>query len=116
MVFKFLNNYYILIFRVLLGLTLFFKISNWFIAYSAETNNIINITMFCLIGIAFLAFSWAVNKIIIKLTLLICGIFLIAMNFIPDFETKSIIGITCLLLPLILAKLFPEEEQNLNAF
>ncbi|MCB4807038.1 hypothetical protein LG651_02160 [Tamlana sp. 62-3] len=69
--------------------------------------------MFCLIGIVFLAYSWSVNKIIIKLTLLICGIFLIAMNFIPNFEMKSIIGITCLLLPLILEKLFPEEHQNL---
>lgn len=43
---------------------------------------------------------------------IICGSYLIGMNFIGDFQLKSIIGIVCILAPILVAKLPPEESDN----
>ena len=68
--------------------------------------------MFCLIGVAYLAFSWAFDKFSLKVIFAICGIYLILMNFIPDFSWNSIIGIICILTPMIIAKFLPEEDDD----
>jgi len=109
---EFLKNNTLNIYRILIGIVLIGKISNWFLNYGDETNKILNTAMFCLIGIAYLAFSWAFDKKILKLVLTICGIYLIIMNFIPDFSWNSIIGIVCILTPMIIGKFLPEEEDE----
>jgi len=40
---------------------------------------------------------------------MVCGIYLIAMNFIGDFGLKSIIGITCIWTPMLIARFLTEE-------
>jgi hypothetical protein len=101
-----------IIFQVLLGVVLVGKISNWFLDYSEETNQMLSTTMFTLIGIAYLvgAFSW--DKKLTKLIFLICGTYLIAMNFISDFELKSILAIACILTPMLIARFSPKESDD----
>lgn len=102
------NFYRVAILVVLVG-----KISNWFLNYSDETNKIINTTMFCLIGIMYLFFSWALDKIIHKLILGVCGLYIIIMNFIPSYIWNSILGIVCLIVPLIIGKFFlPDLDDD----
>ncbi len=98
------------IYNILVGIVFIGKISNWFLNYSDETNKILNTTMFCLIGISYLAFSWAFDKIVLKFVFAICGIYVILMNFIPDYSWDSIIGIICILTPMIIGRFLPEEE------
>ena len=109
---EFLKNNTLKIYGILIGIVLVGKISNWFLNYSDETNKILNTAMFCLIGIAYMVFSWTFDKIILKLALAICGTYLIAMNFIPDFSWNSIIGIICIVTPMIIGKFLPNEEND----
>mgnify|MGYP005995152693 CR=1 FL=1 len=108
---EFLKNNTLKIYRILIGIVLIGKISNWFLNYSDETNKILNTAMFCLIGIAYLAFSWSFEKKILKLALAICGIYLVIMPFTTDFSWNSIIGIVCILTPMIIGKFLLDEEE-----
>ncbi len=109
---EFLKNNTSKIYGILIGIILIGKISSWFLNYSNETNKILNTAMFCLIGITYLVSSWAFDKTILKLILAICGIYLIIMNFIPNFSWNSIIGIICILTPIIIGKFLPKEDDN----
>lgn len=101
---------FFIILRVLIGIILIGKISNWFMNYSDETNKIFNVAMFTLIGIAYLVSGFFWDKKLNKIIILICGFYLIIMNFLNDFGTfKSIIGIVCLLTPMLIAKFSSKE-------
>uniref|UniRef100_UPI00404796C4 hypothetical protein n=1 Tax=Flavobacterium sp. TaxID=239 RepID=UPI00404796C4 len=100
------------IFLILIGIVLIGKISNWFLNYSDETNQILNVGMFTLIGIAYLVGGFVWDKKLINIIFLVCGIYLIAMNFIGDFGLKSIIGIICILTPMLIPRLSPEETDE----
>ena len=105
-------NYAIPTYRILLGLVLVGKISDWFLNYSEETNQILNTAMFCLIGLAYVVFAWAFDKKWLKLILGACGCYLILMNFLDDFSFKRIIGIICVLTPVIFGYFMPEEAED----
>ncbi|WP_460219658.1 hypothetical protein [Psychroserpens sp. MEBiC05023] len=98
----------------LLILVLLAKISNWFFRYAPETNDIINTAMYSLIGICYIigAFTW--NKTWIKSILLLSGIYLIVMNFVADFDIKSIIGIICMLTPILIGKFFLKADDDFD--
>lgn len=100
------------IFLILIGIVLIGKISNWFLNYSDETNQILNAGMFTLIGIAYLVGGFVWNKKLINIIFLVCGIYLIAMNFIGDFGLKSIIGIVCILIPMLIARFSTDETDE----
>ncbi len=69
--------------------------------------------MFTLIGIVYLVGGFIWNKKLTNIIFLICGIYLIAMNFIGDFGiSKSIIGIVCILTPVLIARFSPEETDE----
>lgn len=108
----FLKKNILNVYRVLLGMVIVGKISNWFLNYSQEINAILNTTMFCLLGIAYLAFSWSYDKKILKVIFAFCGIYLIIMNFIPDYNWNSILGIVCIITPILIGRFLPEEENN----
>ena len=108
---KILNNI-IPAYRILLGIVLAGKISDWFLNYTDETNQILNTAMFCLIGLAYIVFAWAFDKMLLKLILGGCGVYLILMNFLDDFFMKSIIGIVSVLTPMILGYFMPEEAEE----
>ncbi len=109
---KFLKQNSSKIYNILVGIVLIGKISNWFLNYSDETNKILNTTMFCLIGISYLAFSWAIDKTVLKFVFALCGIYVILMNFMPDYIWNSIIGIVCILTPMIIGRFLPEEKEE----
>jgi len=101
-----------LIFQVLLGIVLLGKISNWFLDYSEETNHMLSAGMFTLIGVAYLVGGFVWEKKLTNVIFLICGTYLIAMNFISDFELKSILAIVCILTPMLLARFSPKESDD----
>ena len=100
------------IFLILLGIILIGKISNWFLNYSDETNEILNTGMFTLIGISYLVGGFVWDKKLVNTIFLTCGIYLIVMNFIPNSIWNSIIGIICLLTPMIIARFSPDKTHE----
>ncbi len=100
------------IFLTLIGIVLIGKISNWFLNYSDETNQILNAGMFTLIGIAYLVGGFVWDKKLVNIIFMTCGIYLIVMNFIGDFGLKSIIGIVCILTPMLIARFLPNETDE----
>ena len=100
------------IFLILIGIVLIGKISNWFLSYSDETNEILNTGMFTLIGIAYLVKDFVWDKKLINLIFIGCGTYLIGMNFIGDFTLKSIVGIACIVTPMLIARFSTEETDE----
>ena len=100
------------IFLILIGIVLIGKISNWFLNYNDFTNQFLNAGMFTLIGIAYLVRGLIWDKKLINAIFLTCGIYLIVMNFIPDSIWNSIIGIVCLLTPMIIARFSPDKTDE----
>ena len=60
--------------------------------------------MFALIGIAYLVGGLVWDKKLINIIFIVCGTYLIGMNFIGDFALKSIVGITCILTPMLIVR------------
>ncbi|GAB2626892.1 hypothetical protein [Belliella aquatica] len=87
----------------------------YFIDFGDQIDALIRTIMFCLIGVDYLTFAWAFDKPALKLTFLSCGVYVIIMNFLPDFEIKSIIGIICIVIPFILIRILPDEEEPEHA-
>ncbi|MFN3758270.1 MAG: hypothetical protein ACK4SF_03555 [Algoriphagus aquaeductus] len=110
---KFLREKATMVFNFILVFVLIGKVSSRFLDFSDETNQLLNTAMFSLIGIAYLAFSWAFEKIILKIILLFSGLYLILMNFLPDSEWNSIIGIFCTATILFLADFFQKKNKKL---
>ena len=99
-------------FRVLLILVLIAKILNWFLKFSEETNQVLNAAMFCLIGVAYIYMGFVWDKKLVKLLIVFCGIFLILMNFVPERTWITIVGIVCILVPMIIARFQKKEKEN----
>ncbi len=112
-----MKNTLFLTFRILIGIVLIAKISTWFIQYSDETNKLITAAMFTLIGIAYLVGGFIWKKKSTNIIYLVCGTYLIAMNFFNDFALKSMIGIVCMLTPILITRFLPEtdDEKELTA-
>lgn len=101
------------IFPILIAIILIAKILNWLFNYNDEMDQILNIGMFTLIGIAYLVGGFIWNKNLTNIIFLISGIYLIVMNFIGDFGIlKSIIGIVCILTPMLIIRFSPEETDE----
>ncbi len=104
-----------LILSILVGIVLIGKVFGRFLDFSDETHQLLNTAMFSLIGVSYLTFAWAYEKPLLKAIFLICGIYVILMNFIPDFGwMKTIIGIVCILTPMIIGRFFPNEGQEVT--
>ncbi|GGG97693.1 hypothetical protein GCM10011416_14670 [Polaribacter pacificus] len=101
-----------ILFRVLLVLILIGKVSNWFLNYSDETNQFLSTSMFTCIGFSYLAGGFIWDNRLTNIIFICCGLYLIIMNFVPDFYSKPIIGIVCILTPLIIARFTPEESED----
>ncbi|QHI37380.1 hypothetical protein IMCC3317_27590 [Kordia antarctica] len=100
------------IFQILITIVFIGKISNWFLNYSDETNQILNVAMFTLIGIAYMYTGFIWDKKLIKTILIVCGLYLIVANFISDFYLKSIIGIVCILVPMLIIRFSHKEVDE----
>lgn len=92
-------------------LTLFVQISTWFYDYDNETKHLINAVMFAIIGVSYLIFGFSLSEKITKLTLIACGLFLIVMNFIPKNTFVEVIGIICLIIPMLIGRFSKEIKE-----
>jgi hypothetical protein len=79
-----------------------FKISNWFLNFDTETNEIINTVMFVFIGLFYILMGFQFVHKGMKTLLLVSGVYLIIMNFITTNFLVSIIGILLILIPLLI--------------
>jgi len=109
---KFFKSRSAQVFRGLLIVVLFAKLSNWFLDFTDETNQLLNMIMFSLIGLAYLSYSWAFDRFFLKVIFFICGGYLMLMNFLPDSAWKSSIGIISIVIPIIIGRFIPEEKQE----
>lgn len=91
-----------LIFKIAIALVLILKIANWIFDFSDQTNFLLNTAMFSLIGIAYLYFGFALKVKLISFIMIACGAFLIIYNFIEKSTIITVIGIICLIVPMII--------------
>ena len=97
-------------FRILIFLVLVGKVLNWFLDFTDETNQVLNMMMFTLIGFSYIVMGFVWDNRLTKVLVTTCGIFLIAMNFFPDSAALDIIGIACLLTPMLIARFYQESD------
>jgi len=90
----------VLIFAVLLG-----RVLGWVINLDDDIDRILNSAMFTLIGIAYILMGFIWEKKLLQIIILTCGVFLIGMNFLETNTIFDIIGIVCILTPMIIARL-----------
>ncbi len=91
------------IFRISICLVLFAKILNWILHFNDETNRILNMIMFIIIGIAYLVLGYMWDSKLTKIIITTCGLFLITMNFLGNNILLDILGIICILIPMLIA-------------
>lgn len=97
---------------ILLMLILLGKMSNWVFNYSKEVNEILTTIMFCAIGISYLFGAFAYSNRWYRVVFALCGIYLISMNFVERTIVLTIIGITCLVTPMILARFDKSDPEE----
>ena len=102
----------LILIRVLLLLVLLGIVLNWFLNFNDATNQLIYTAMFCLIGISYIIMGFAWDKKLVQALIVFCGIFLIVMNFVPGRTWISIVGIVCILVPMIIARFQKKEKDS----
>lgn len=105
---------FIITFRLLMLAVLIAKVANWFMHFSRETNDVLNIAMFTLIGINYIIMGLLWDSKLIKAVIITCGVFVIAVSFFSKNTFLNIIGIVCILTPLIIAR-FNKESAPENS-
>lgn len=99
-----MKNTLLKIFGVCVALVLIAKMSHWIFKYDEKTVHIINLAMFSLIGIYYVIVSLTLDETRFKLLFVCCGLYLIVMNFLDEMTILSIIGIICILAPMLVGK------------
>lgn len=105
------KNKLLLVFRVLIVIVLACEILNWFLNFGDTTNYILNATMFSLIGIAFIVAGIHWDNKVIKLIMVLCGFFLLICNFLPENIAFEIIGIACIIVPMVISRFSKENDK-----
>lgn len=100
------------IFPILFLIVVAVKISSWFFDYGVLGNKIINTVMFSVIGIYYILLGISVEKKLVMALFLVCGLYLVIMNFLPANLTINIIGIICVMVPLLFEKFSKIFKKN----
>jgi hypothetical protein len=103
-----------LLYRILIALVLIGKAANWVLHFSHETNRLLNMAMFSLIGIAFIVQGYVWHNKFTKTIITLCGLFLIAVNFFDENMILDIIGIICILTPILIARFYKEQPDEMS--
>lgn len=101
-------------FRILIFLVLIGKVLNWFLNFNDEANQILNMAMFTLIGIAYIVIGYVWDNKLLKVVIATCGMFLIVINFFKNNLALDIIGIVCILTPMLIARFYKRENGEMN--
>lgn len=111
-----MKQVFLKIFRILIALVLIAKILNWFLHFNHTTNQILNTIMFSLIGIAYIVMGTVWSNRFVKISITACGAFLIVMNFFNDHIALNIIGIACILTPVLIARFHKDPNSEKEHF
>jgi hypothetical protein len=109
-----MRNMIFAVFKILIAIVLFSKVLGLILNFSPEINQIINVTMFILIGISYLVAGYIWDNKIYKAIFIMCGLYLIIMNFFQNIVVLDILGIICILTPLILSYPGKKKERNIS--
>lgn len=100
------------LFRILIAIVLIAKILNWFLHFDQQTNRILNMTMFSLIGIAYIVMGNVWDKLFTRIIITGCGVFLLVMNFFNDSTVVNLLGIACILTPMLIARFHKNKNSE----
>lgn len=109
-----MKNAVYMTFTVLIFLVLTGKVLNWFLNFSDDTNRILNMAMFTLIGVAYIVMGYIWDGRFLKIVIATCGVYLIAMNFFSKNIALEIIGIVCILSPMLIVRFYKGKESGMN--
>ena len=107
-----MKNILFTLFKILIAIVLVGKFLNWFLDFNDLTNQLLNSTMFSLIGIAYIVMGNKWQHRFKKAILITCGVYLIGMNFFNKHTALDIIGIICILVPMLIARSYKEERTT----
>lgn len=97
-------------FTVLLVAVLIGKILGWVFNFREDINLTLSTAMFVLIGIAYIVMAFVWSNKLLQSIILTCGMFLIVMNFVNNNITINILGIVCILTPMLVARFDKEKD------
>ncbi len=97
-------------FKFAIGIVLIGKILNWFFEFGDQTNFILNVLMFSLIGLAYIIYGIVWDNKFLKLIFLISGLYLIAINFMNKSTLLTLFGIICIIGPILIIRIFPQQN------
>lgn len=83
---------------------------------SENVRQILTGIMFVMIGVAYFVAAYVWNNKIWKALLFVCGAYLIAMNFIPESDEVSMIGIVCIIGPLFIFRFTENDGAKKSLF
>ena len=101
------------IFTILIFAILIARILGWFINFDNDVDKTLNRAMFTLIGIAYIVMGFIWDNKLLQFVILTCGVLLIVFNFLESNIMLNIIGIVCILTPMIIARLDKKEKKEL---
>lgn len=110
-----MKNVLLTVFKISILLVLAGKILNWLLNFSDATNQLLNIVMFSIIGISYTVMGFYWHHKLTKIVITTCGLFLIAMNFFPGSTLLQIVGIVCILTPMLIARFHKEEKLAIKS-
>jgi hypothetical protein len=99
----------VVLYQIGISIVILGNILNWFIDVPFAFKFWLNTAMFCLIGIGYITVGISLSKTSIKAIFLSCGCYLILMNVIDRNTPLTLLGIFCILTPLLLGRFYPKE-------
>jgi hypothetical protein len=100
------------LFTILIFIVLIARIVGWFVNFSDDIDKILTTAMFTLIGIAYVVMGFTWDNKLSQFIMVTCGVLLIVFNFFETTMTLNIIGIVCILTPLIIARLDQKKRRE----
>lgn len=100
------------IFMIALMVVLALKIVNIFSHFDDAMNRALNIAMFSLIGIAYIAMGAKWDKGLLKYILIVSGVYLVGMNFFEPGTALSVVGIACILVPMLIVRFGKKNKDT----
>ncbi len=82
--------------------------------FNEEANGIINMIMYCLIGIAYIVMAYVWKNTLTKIIIATCGIFLLVMNLLHESSILNVIGIFCLVIPMLISRFSKETNTEME--
>jgi hypothetical protein len=100
-----------LLFRIAIFLILGLKVLNLFLHFGDRTNQLINVSMFSLIGISYavVGFNW--EPFWQRVVFIACGLYLLAMAYFSGNVYLNLVGILCILTPVLIARFSGREKE-----